>query len=157
MPYEYHYQRQVEFGDTDLAGIVHFPNYFRYMEAAEHAFYLSLGFSVHKLFQGQLVTWPRVKAECSYYKPLYFGDEVHIHLLVAEKRRKTIRYVFILQAEREGALEEVARGSVTVVCASRDSETAAFRSILIPPSVDEVIEIAPSELLMPVGRSTPTT
>ncbi len=153
MPYEYHYQRHVEFGDTDLAGIVHFPNYFRYMEAAEHAFYLSLGFSVHNLFQGRLVTWPRVKAECSYARPLYFGDLVHIHLLVAEKRRKTIRYLFILQAEREGTLEEVARGSVTVVCASRDSETSTFRSIPIPPEVDNLIEVAPAELLDPVGRA----
>jgi acyl-CoA thioester hydrolase len=157
MPYEYHYQRHVEFGDTDLAGIVHFPNYFRYMEAAEHAFYLSLGFSVHNLFQGQLVTWPRVKAECSYTKPLYFGDVVQIHLLVAEKRRKTIRYVFILSAEREGGLVEVAHGSVTVVCASRDSETAAFCSIPIPPEVDSVIETAPPDLLVPVGRSLSRT
>ena len=30
--------RLVEFGDTDMAGIVHFANFFRYMESAEHAF-----------------------------------------------------------------------------------------------------------------------
>ena len=29
-------QRRVEFRDTDTAGIVHFSNFFAYMEQAEH-------------------------------------------------------------------------------------------------------------------------
>jgi YbgC/YbaW family acyl-CoA thioester hydrolase len=157
MPYEYHYQRRVEFGDTDLAGIIHFSNYFRYMEAAEHAFYLSLGFSVHALLRGQLVTWPRVKAECSYSKPLHFEDLVHIQLLVAEKRRKAIRYLFIFRVEREGVLVEVARGSVTVVCVSRDPETNAFRSMRIPEEIDSIVEVAPAELLERTDASVAKT
>ena len=46
MPYEFKAVRRVEFSDTDMAGIVHFANFFRYMETAEHGFYRSLGFSV---------------------------------------------------------------------------------------------------------------
>ena len=38
--------RQVEFHETDAAGIMHFSNFFRYMETVEHGFYRSLGFSV---------------------------------------------------------------------------------------------------------------
>ena len=38
--------RRVEFGDTDMAGIIHFANFFRYMEAAETDFLRSLGLSV---------------------------------------------------------------------------------------------------------------
>ena len=30
--------RRVEFGDTDMAGMVHFANFFRFMEAAEVEF-----------------------------------------------------------------------------------------------------------------------
>ena len=37
------YKRRVEFAETDMAGQVHFSNFFRYMEAAEHAFFRSLG------------------------------------------------------------------------------------------------------------------
>ena len=36
--------RRVEFSDTDMAGIVHFANFYRYMEQAEHDFFRSLGF-----------------------------------------------------------------------------------------------------------------
>lgn len=35
--------RRVEFCDTDMAGIVHFANFFRYMEAAEHELFRNLG------------------------------------------------------------------------------------------------------------------
>ncbi|MDB6148705.1 MAG: thioesterase superfamily protein, partial [Chthoniobacter sp.] len=38
MPYEFKLLRRVEFAETDMAGIVHFSNFFRMMEAAEHAF-----------------------------------------------------------------------------------------------------------------------
>ncbi len=38
--------RRVEFGDTDMAGIMHFANFFRFMESAEIDFLQSLGLSV---------------------------------------------------------------------------------------------------------------
>jgi len=46
MPYEFKATRQVEFSETDMAGIMHYSNFFRFMETAEHGFYRSLGFSV---------------------------------------------------------------------------------------------------------------
>ena len=48
MAYEFKVRRRVEFSETDMAGIVHYSNFFRYMEAAEHAFFRSLGLSIHK-------------------------------------------------------------------------------------------------------------
>ena len=45
--YEFKIVREVEFSDTDMAGIMHFSNFFRFMEAAEHAFFRSLGLSIH--------------------------------------------------------------------------------------------------------------
>jgi acyl-CoA thioester hydrolase len=38
---------RVEFFETDLAGIVHFANYYRFMEQAEHAFFRALGLKIH--------------------------------------------------------------------------------------------------------------
>src|SRR5260221_14772436 len=46
MPYEFKHTRRVEFSDTDMAGIMHFSNFFRFMEATETAFMRSLGLSV---------------------------------------------------------------------------------------------------------------
>ena len=55
--------RRVEFADTDMAGIVHFSNYLRYMEMAEHDFLRSIGFSVNGTIEGRHVGWPRVHAD----------------------------------------------------------------------------------------------
>ena len=46
MPYEFKVVRRVEFSDTDMAGIMHYSNFFRFMETAEHGFFRSLGFSI---------------------------------------------------------------------------------------------------------------
>src|SRR5258706_47606 len=80
--------RQVEFSETDMAGIVHYSNFFRYMEAAEDAFFRSLGFSVVTSQVDPPVGWPRVHAECDYREPLRFEDEIEVHMSVTEKRSK---------------------------------------------------------------------
>ena len=76
MAYEYKPTRLVEFADTDMAGILHFSNFFRYMEATEHEFFRSLGLSVHS--NSPDGTWgaARVQAECDYSAPLRYEDVV---------------------------------------------------------------------------------
>ena len=81
MSYEYKAVRRVEFSDTDMAGIVHYSNFFRYMETAEHGFFRSLGHSVVMDKFEPPVGWPRVRAACEYVQPLRFEDEVEIQLL----------------------------------------------------------------------------
>ena len=78
MPYQYRIIRRVEFSETDMAGIVHYSNFFRYMEAAEHAFFRSIGFSVVTRNVDPPVGWPRVHAECDYRRPIRFEDELEI-------------------------------------------------------------------------------
>jgi acyl-CoA thioester hydrolase len=55
---------RVQFSDTDMAGIVHFSNFFRYMERVEHGFFRSLGFSIvdPPVEGAERVGWPRVHA-----------------------------------------------------------------------------------------------
>ena len=119
MPCEFKATRRVEFSDTDMAGIVHYANFFRFMETAEHAFYRSLGFSVVLHQFDPPLGFPRVHAECDYLKPLRFEDLVEIHLLVAEKKSKALRYLFRFRKLNADPVEEVARGALTVVCSHR--------------------------------------
>jgi len=94
MSFEYKAIRRVEFSETDMAGIVHFSNFFRYMETAEHGFYRSLGFSVILRNYDPPLGFPRVHAECDYKKPLRFEDQLEIHLIVSTKRPKVLTYLF---------------------------------------------------------------
>lgn len=144
MAYEYRYKHTIQFAETDMAGIVHFSNYFRYMEMAEHAFLRSLGLSVHSCRDGRTVGWPRVRADCSYRAPLKFEDELEVHLVVREKAERTITYEFRF-SKSDGGL--VAVGSFTVICVNYDPATGKMSPIRIPPFIDEKIEAAPAELL----------
>lgn len=77
------YERRVNFADTDTAGIVHFSNYFRYMEEAEHAYFRSLGLTIMKAREdGVIIGWPRVSSQCQFLGPAFYDNvlRVHVHL-----------------------------------------------------------------------------
>jgi YbgC/YbaW family acyl-CoA thioester hydrolase len=143
MPYDFKVQRRVEFSETDMAGIMHYSNFFRFMETAEHAFYRSLGHSVVMKDVDPPLGWPRVRAECDYFKPLKFEDLVEVHMLVKEKKSKALTYVFRFY-ELNGERQEVARGALTVVCVAHVD--GSMRAVEMPKELADKIEIAPSEL-----------
>ena len=149
MAHQFTQRRRVSFSETDLAGIMHFSNFFRWMEELEHAFYRSLGLSVHPLAHGATDTstgWPRLKASAEYRLPLLFEEEVEVELLVAEIRTKAIRYTFRfwkypdLPASRALAVT----GELVVVAVSAAPGTRVMRSLPIPEAFRSRIEPAPA-------------
>ncbi|HET6423308.1 MAG TPA: thioesterase family protein [Planctomycetaceae bacterium] len=89
--------RRVEFCDTDLAGIVHFANFYRYMEQAEHAFFRALGLKIHgRLADGTEYGWPRVAASCSFHSPAFYEQIIEIRISIVRRspRSLTNRYEF---------------------------------------------------------------
>ncbi len=153
MSYEFKAVRRVEFADTDMAGIVHYSNFFRYMETAEHGFFRSLGLSLMMERFDPPVGWPRVHAECDYLQPLRCEDEVEIHLLVSEKKAKSLSYVFRLRKLNASPPVEVACGRLTVVCVTYEKD-GKMKAAPIPQSVADQIDVAPPELLESSGRSS---
>src|SRR6187401_868262 len=145
MPYEFKLRRRIEFAETDMAGIVHFANFFRMMEVTEHAFFRSLGLSIHGHDPVTTTGWPRVSTTCDFRAPLRFEEEVEIHLLVAEMRTRSIRYSFVFRKVSDGT--EVAHGEVAAVCASVEKSTGKLSAVPIPDAVRAAIQVAPMKLL----------
>jgi len=145
MAYQFKTIRRVEFSDTDMAGIMHYSNYFRFMETAEHGFFRSLGVSIASP-GGAGVGWPRVRAACDFRLPLHFEDEVEIHLLVREKRSKSLSYVFKFRKLNDAPAGEVARGALTVVCVTQQPD-GTMKACSIPQWLSEKIQTAPPEML----------
>ena len=131
---EYHTKRQIEFADTDMAGIVHFTRFFVFMESAEHEFLRSLGTSVATEWEGNKIGWPRLAASCEYLSPLRFEDEVDICLWVSKKGTKSLTYQF--QFTRQG--EAIARGQLTTVCCITNPGEK-LRAIPIPDFIADQI------------------
>ena len=110
---EFVYRRRVQFPETDASGIVHFTNFFRYVEEAEHAMWRAAGLTVYD--RTREITWPRVAASFEFKKPLRFEDEFDVRLRIAEIASKSIRYDAVLTKDGEN----LAIGSLTIVCATR--------------------------------------
>lgn len=145
MAYQFKIRRFVEFGDTDMAGIVYYAMYYRYMDAAEHAFFRSLGLSFAPGKHASSVGWPRVHTEADYLAPLRFGDEVEVQLLVMEKKSKALTYAFRLRKLNAQPPYEVARGKVTAVCVKMVG--GKMKATNIPAAINAKISVAPTRLL----------
>jgi acyl-CoA thioesterase FadM len=124
---------------------MHFSNFFRFMEAAETAFFRSLGQSIYP-HDYQTVGWPRVHADCDFKSPLRFEDRVEIHLLVRTKGEKSLAYTFIFRKLDEATVREVARGNMVTACVSRDKATGKMTAVPIPAEIAGLIEVAPGHL-----------
>jgi YbgC/YbaW family acyl-CoA thioester hydrolase len=112
--------RLVEFSDTDMAGIVHFANFFRFMEAAEHAYLRACGLSVVTQWEGQTITFPRVHASCDYLRPARFQDVLDVEVALENVGRTSVHWDFTFRKEGE----VIAHGQiVTVLCEAHDDHT----------------------------------
>jgi len=107
---------RVRWVDTDIAGVMHFTNYFRYFEACEEEFYRSLGLDLNFLREEHGVLLPRVEASCQYKVACRFNDEIEVALSVKEVESKTVTYEFWILNEEEKAAE----GTVKCIATTLD-------------------------------------
>jgi acyl-CoA thioester hydrolase len=128
--------RRIEFADTDMAGIVHFANFFRFMEAAEVEFLRSRGLSVLMNWEGRKISFPRVGASCDYLRPIRFEDVVEITVRLQRLGRKAVTYAF----EFFLGAELVARGQLSSVCCLMSADRE-IESVEIPASIRQRLEI----------------
>jgi len=152
MPFEYRARRIIEFAETDMAGVMHFANFFRHMEATEHAFLFSLGYCMHRQEGALTWGWPRVEATCTYVAPLKYGDTAEIHLLVAAMTEKSVTYSFAFDAvdrwhETDFQRRRCAIGRLTAVYVTNDNSEQQWKSQTIPDEIAALLEVAPKELL----------
>lgn len=128
MPSDFTYRRRVQFAETDMAGIVHFSWYFRYMEEAEHAWWRSLGLQIAP--EGHEIGWPRVAAACEFKASLKFDDEFEVHVQIESIGNRSLRYAFTLR--RGDTL--IATGSMTSVCV-RKGPDGVVTPVALPEDV----------------------
>ncbi|MSR69452.1 MAG: acyl-CoA thioesterase [Phycisphaerales bacterium] len=120
---------RVQFSETDMAGVAHFSNFFRWMEETEHAFLRSVGVGVSITHNGATIGWPRVNATCDFMHPARFEDEVRCELAVQRIGEGSITHEVTFTVHGE----LIARGSMTIACCTLVEGT--MRSIPIPLAI----------------------
>lgn len=110
------YRRRVQFAETDLAGIVHFSNIFRYMEEAEHALWRAAGLSIHQ--RDSELAWPRVSTACEFRNPLRFEEEFEVRVRLGAVKTRTIEYEFtVVRGD-----DVIAVGTMTCICVKKGTD-----------------------------------
>jgi 4-hydroxybenzoyl-CoA thioesterase len=94
---------RIEWGDTDPARIVFYPNYFRWFDAACHQLFDALGVSHNTLLDdGVAAGYPIVEAHAEFKRPGYYSDWIEIRAEVVEVGAKVLKVAY--QAWRDDVL-----------------------------------------------------
>lgn len=134
MPVAFKWRLRVRFSDTDASGRIHYSAMFRFMEAAEDEFLRSLGLSYAAMEKSRGVLFPRVHVEAQFVAPLHYDDVVDSEVTV--ERVGETAFTLYFDASKDGV--PVARGRVTAVCVSMETE----RPVLLPAELSEALRRA---------------
>jgi 4-hydroxybenzoyl-CoA thioesterase len=123
---------QVQWGDCDPAGIIFYPTYFRWMDAASWAFMASVGYGAKRMREEHLAM-PLVSADCKFKAPALHGDRCEVRSRIARFGGKS----FVVE-------HEVVRSDGTAL--ARGSETRVWGRHVDGPGTPMRGETIPEEL-----------
>ena len=123
----------VEFGETDPAAIVFYPNFFRWFDARAWRLLVKADLTLEVLQKDfGLIGVPIAEAKCEFKKPLRFGDSVEITSYATSWKNKT--FILVHEVRKDGDL--YARGQEIRVCAKlRDDGSGSIYAIPIPDEI----------------------
>ncbi len=122
---------RVHWVDTDIAGVMHFSNFFRYFEACEEEFFRSF-MPLTEIRDKYGIMLPRVEAHCKYEAACRFDDAIEVAMEVREVAEKTITYNFQVIRQRDRRL--AAEGQVKCIAVNGD-----WKAVPLPATVAETI------------------
>ena len=138
---------RVEFGDCDPAGIVWFPNFFRWIDAALHNFFTQCGVPPWYEVEARtgVLGTPLVDTKCRFVNSASFGDLLDIHVQVTEWRHKSfvVRYR-VLRGQGEAAMRVMECEEVRIFAARRPPGEGAskngngIRAVSIPEDIRQL-------------------
>lgn len=107
----------VEFGDCDPAGIVYFPNFFRWFDASSRQFFAACGVAPWRELTKTvgIIGTPLVSTSANFMIPATYGEKVEVHTSIAEWKNKSF------------VMEHVIRRGEDTLCEAREVRIFAIR------------------------------
>ena len=124
----------VNFGDTDPAGLVYFPNIFHYCHVAMERFFEAVcSVSYSTLIQDRRLGFPTASIQSDFRQPLRYGDIVDIEVEVTRLGNKSLTFSYrILNSAGELC------STVEQVVVAMD--LATHQSVAIPDAVRKCLQ-----------------
>jgi 4-hydroxybenzoyl-CoA thioesterase len=134
MPKTTHHRVDVHFGDCDPAGIVFFPNFSRWMDAASLNFFMQCGVPPwRELVKSRgIVGTPLLEINTRFVKPVTYGQTIDIATWVEEWRAK----VFVQMHRVTRGDELICEGREVRAFVKRDADDPErLRAIPVPEDI----------------------
>ena len=121
---------RVYYEDTDLAGIVYYANYLKFIERGRSDWLRELGLDQRALKEDQGIVFAVRRIEADYLAPARFEDVLDVTTALSEAR--PARLVLLQEVLRDGLA--LFRAAVTIVCLD-----AAGRPVRLPADLRRVL------------------
>jgi 4-hydroxybenzoyl-CoA thioesterase len=139
MPRTTTYRVRVEFGDCDPAGIVFFPNFSRWMDAASLAFFTQSGLPPwRELVKTRgIVGTPLLEIHTKFVQAATYGEELVVATHVETWQNKTFTQVHrVTRGSADGSAELICEGRETRAFVRRDAEDPdRLRAMPVPEDI----------------------
>lgn len=138
------YLQRVEFGDCDPAGIVWFPNFFRWIDAASRHFFIECGVPPwHDTEKTTgIIGTPLVDTHARFVKTASYGDVLHIRVHVAEWRDKSFVQRYRIERLNPDKTNKTGEEMTLImeceevrIFAARREDGAGIRALPIPAEI----------------------
>ena len=91
------YKITVNWGDCDPAGIVFYPNFYKWMDEAHWDYFDQIGQSIIKLKkQYKIIGLSLLQTSGIYYKPCKQGDNLELETRLIELKKSSLRLQYII-------------------------------------------------------------
>ena len=128
----------VEWGDCDPAGIVFYPNYFRWFNQGAHALFGAAGMPFHEMIKERGIAGvPMLDTQASFKAPIRFGEVITLTSRIGEWRGKS--FTVAHEVHKGGQLRAEGR-DIRAWVVHDDKAPNGIRAVTIPDDVKRRFE-----------------
>lgn len=107
-------ERQIGWGDLDPAGIVYYPRYYEWIDAAGHLFFDAITLNMKDLGQQRQIQFSLVETGCRYLKPGRYLEKIKIITDIEDLGKKVVTLRHRIVGAEDGSI--LAEGTEKRIC-----------------------------------------
>ncbi len=128
------YEVNVMFGDCDPAGIVFFPNFSKWMDAASLNFFVKNGVQPWRelVKTTGIIGTPLLEINTKFMRPATYGETLQIHTSVEEWRDKVFQHKHVVMRDTDVLCVGT---EIRAFCIKHPDDPSRIKSIPVPEDI----------------------
>ena len=128
------YEVEIMFGDCDPAGIVFFPNYWKWMDASSLNFFKQCGIPPWRelVKTTGIIGTPLLEIQTKFFRPATYGERIQVHTSVQEWREKVLIHKHVVQRGDTVLCEGL---ETRAFCVQHPDDPGRIKAIPIPADI----------------------